>query len=154
MSEAPEDNQCISRPTCQNQTLLDGLSKCLFSSRWLNIVLHQSHPSQVAAHPGGAHLTTFLGRKRVHMGQRDGLLFFDSCQNLTGSSCSLTWIKCVVVFWVKYVWTLVLHLCIHIEWKTFLYLSLCVSYPVYSTRKNGEINMMRFLNIHPEGKYL
>ena len=114
-SEAPEDNQCISRPACQNQTLLDGLSKCLFSSRWLNIVLHQSHPSQVAAHPGGAHLTTFLGRKRVHMGQRDGLLFFDSCQNLTGSSCSLTWIKCVVVFWVKYVWTLVLHLCMHIE---------------------------------------
>ena len=42
------------------------------------------------------------------------------------------------------------------EWKTFLYLSSCVSYPVWfnSTRENCEINMMRFLNIHPQGKYL
>ena len=52
-SEAPNRNQRISRPTCQNQILLDELSKWLFSSRWLNICLHRSHPSQVAAHPGG-----------------------------------------------------------------------------------------------------
>ena len=120
MSEAPERNQHISRPTCQNQTIFDELSKCLSSSRWLNICLHRFHPSQVAAHPGGrpqeglprpqagSHLS------RGHA-QSDGLLFFDSCQNLTGSCCKCTWFKCVVVFGVKYVWTLVLHLCIHIE---------------------------------------
>ena len=118
-SEAPDRNQRISRPTCQNQTLLDGLSKCLFSSRWLNICLHRSHPSRVAAHPGGR---PHRGLPRLQEGSRGpwhaesvGLFFFESCQNLTGSSCNCIWIKCVVVFWVKYMWTLVLHLCIHIE---------------------------------------
>ena len=61
----------------------------------------------------------FLCRKRAHLGcghaESEGLLFFDSCQNLTGRTCNSTWIKCVVVFWVKYVWTLVLYLSIHIE---------------------------------------
>ena len=68
----------------------------------------------------GVRKRAYLSRKRaltwaVGTLKSDGLLFFDSCQNLTGSSCNCTWIKCVVVFGVKYMWTLVLHLCIHIE---------------------------------------
>ena len=96
-SEAPDRNQRISRPTCHNQTLFDELSKCLFSSRWLNICLHRSHPSQVAAHPGGR-LQEGLPRFKF-----DGKFH---CISITGYDITATCCTCqditAAVSWMKF----------------------------------------------------